>query len=225
MDLKDQSAYLERLLSLYDQKRKRFQLSFTLLMVGTVAFFFFVFFPYLTLLGNRADCLSQQVSCTQLETSILEDRFTEVTTSWGNIPISTAEVVVLFPLLVGGGFIATTAQLVGQMRLRQAIQQEVAALGAKIDVSLIAPVLLDPKHGMIDLMAGGSALVFPLLLGLYSINLILVRLGDLRHNLPYAQTGRFYLALYFLSGLLLLIGLARVAMQFAKFWRVTRRRQ
>jgi len=225
MDLKDQSAYLERLLSLYDEKRKRFQLSFTLLMVGTVAFFFFVFFPYLTLLGNRADCLSQQVSCTQLETSILEDRFTEVTTSWGNIPISTAEVVVLFPLLVGGGFIATTAQLVGQMRLRQAIQQEVAALGAKIDVSLIAPVLLDPKHGMIDLMAGGSALVFPLLLGLYSINLILVRLGDLRHNLPYAQTGRFYLALYFLSGLLLLIGLARVAMQFAKFWRVTRRRQ
>jgi len=62
MDLKDQSAYLERLLSLYDEKRKRFQVSFTLLMVGTVAFFFFVFFPYLTLLGNRADCLSRQVA-------------------------------------------------------------------------------------------------------------------------------------------------------------------
>ena len=160
MDLKDQSAYLERLLSLYDEKRKRFQVSFTLLMVGTVAFFFFVFFPYLTLLGNRADCLSRQVQCTQLETSILEDRFTEVTSSWGNIPISTAEVVVLFPLLVGGGFVATTSQLVGQMRLRQAIQQEATALGAKIDVSLIAPVLLDPKRGLIDLITGGSALFF-----------------------------------------------------------------
>jgi|GEM_PF-1503271 len=225
MDLKDQSAYLERLLSLYDEKRKRFQVSFTLLMVGTVAFFFFVFFPYLTLLGNRADCLSRQVQCTQLETSILEDRFTEVTSSWGNIPISTAEVVVLFPLLVGGGFVATTSQLVGQMRLRQAIQQEATALGAKIDVSLIAPVLLDPKRGLIDLITGGSALFFPVLLGFYSINLILVRLGDLRRNLPYAQAGRFYLVLYLLSVLLLLIGSARVVMQFATFWWVTRRRQ
>ena len=54
----------------------------------------------------------------------------------------------LFPLLVGGGFVATTSQLVGQMRLRQAIQQEATALGAKIDVSLIAPVLLDPKAGV-----------------------------------------------------------------------------
>ena len=224
MDVKDQSAYLERLLSLYDEKRKRFQLSFTLLMVGTVAFFFFVFFPYLTLLGNRADCMSQQVQCTQLETSILEDRFTEVTTSWGNIPISTAEVVVLFPLLVGGGFVAATSQLVSQMRLHQAIQQEVTALGANIDVSLIAPILLDPKRGLIDLIAGASALAFPALLGLYSINLILVRLGDLRRNLPYAQAGRFYLALYVLSVLLLLIGSARILMQFVTFWWVTRRR-
>ena len=184
-----------------------------------------MFFPYLTLLGNRADCLSRQVQCTQLETSILEDRFTEVTSSWGNIPISTAEVVVLFPLLVGGGFVATTSQLVGQMRLRQAIQQEATALGAKIDVSLIAPVLLDPKRGLIDLITGGSALFFPVLLGFYSINLILVRLGDLRRNLPYAQAGRFYLVLYLLSVLLLLIGSARVVMQFATFWWVTRRRQ
>lgn len=58
-----------------------------------------------------------------------------------------------------------------------------------IDVSLIAPVLLDPKGGIVDLVAGGSALFFPVLLGLYSINLILVRLADLRLNLPYAQGG------------------------------------
>lgn len=92
-----------------------------------------------------------------------------------------------------------------------------------IDVSLIAPVLLDPKGGIVDLVAGGSALFFPVLLGLYSINLILVRLADLRLNLPYAQGGRFYLALYFLSLLLLLIGSARVVMQFLMFWWVTKR--
>ena len=73
-------------------------------------------------------------------------------------------------------------------------------------------------------MAGGSALALPMLLGLFSINLILVRLADLRRNLPYAQVGQFYLALYVLSVLLLLMGSARVAMQFATFWWVTRRR-
>jgi hypothetical protein len=223
MDLQDQSAYLERLLSLYDEKRKRFQLSFTLLMVGTVAFFFFVFFPYLTLLGNRADCLSQQGQCTQLETSILEDRFTEVTTSWGNIPISTAEVVVLFPLMVGAGFMATSAQLVGLMRLRQAIQQEAKALGTAMDVTLVAPILLDPKRGWLDLMAGGAALGSPMLLGLYSINLIFVRLVDLRRNLPYAQAGRFYYGIYLLAVLLFVAGSIRVLMQFLTFWWITKR--
>lgn len=225
LDVKDQSAYLERLLSLYDEKRKRFQLSFTLLMVGAVAFFFFVFFPYLTLLGNRADCLSQQVPCTQLEASILEDRFTEVTTSWGNIPISTAEVVVLFPLMVGAGFMAVSAQLVGLMRLRQAIQQEAKALGIAMDVTLVAPVLLDPKRGLLDLIAGAGALGLPVLLGVYGINLIFVRLGDLQRNLPYSQASRFYYAVYLLAVLLFLLGSARVAVQFVTFWRATKREQ
>ncbi|HHP7245103.1 MAG TPA: hypothetical protein ACFE0H_10510 [Elainellaceae cyanobacterium] len=216
--MEDFSPYLQKLLALYDEKRKRFQWSFTVLMVGAIAFFFFVFFPYLTLLGNRADCLSQQAQCTQLETSILDDRFTEVTTSWGNIPISTSEVVVLFPMLIAVGVLAVSSQLITLMRLRKAIQTQGATLPSAIDVTLIAPILLDPKRGLIDVAAGAGAFMIPVLIGFYSINLIYVRLTDLRSALPYSQSVSFYHKLYLLSVIIILFSLARVGLAFIQFW-------
>lgn len=213
------SPYLEKLLALYDEKRKRFQWSFSLLLVGAIAFYFFVFLPYITLLGNRADCLSQQVQCTQLEASILDERFTEVTTSWGNIPISTSEVVVLFPLLVALGIWAVSSQLVTLMRLRKAIQMQGNDLGSTIDITLIAPILLDPHREWIDLAAGTAVFLVPAAIGLVSIHLVYGRFDDLVGALPYAQAAPFYHALYLLSMLIAGFGLAHTLLKFLQFWR------
>ena len=212
------SPYLEKLLALYDEKRKRFQWSFSLLLVGAIAFYFFVFLPYITLLGNRADCLSRQVQCTQLETSILDERFTEVTTSWGNIPISTSEVVVLFPLLVALGIWAVSSQLVTLTRLRQAIQLQGKDFGHAVDVTLIAPILLDPQRGWMDLAAGTVMFLAPAAIALISINLIYVRFSDLLTTLPYAQAAAFYHGLYVLCLTIVLFSLARAGLQFQQFW-------
>ncbi|NER78153.1 MAG: hypothetical protein F6K42_00975 [Leptolyngbya sp. SIO1D8] len=219
MSLSELTPYLQRLLDLYDEKRKRFQWSFSLLLVGAIAFFFLVFFPYMTLLGNLVACRSTQNECPPVESSILAERFTGVTTSWGNIPISTAEVVMLFPLLVAVGLAAVSAQLIGLMRLRLAIRKQLSSLDPQIDVPLIAPILLDPKRGILDLLAGGAALTFPPILGLFSTNLIFVRLSDLRQNLPYAQSTLFYNTLYTFSAILMLVSLARVALQLLQNYR------
>lgn len=217
MGFANESPYLERLLKLYDEKRRRFQLTFTLLWLGAFAFFFFVFFPYLTLLGNRADCQAQQMQCTQLETSILEERFTEVTTSWGNIPISTTEVVTLFPPMVAIGLLVAASQLVELMRLQQAIHRQLKSLNAPVEVTLIAPLLLDPHRRLLDWVVGGMAFLSPALLGLFSINLLAVRLTELRANLPYVQAPVFYQFIYGLSALMMGIACWRVAGQF---WQV-----
>ena len=213
------SPYLQRLLDLYDEKRKRFQWAFSVLLFGTIAFFFIVFFPYLTLLGNRAACLARQIQCTQLEASILDERFTEVTTSWGNIPISTAEIVVLFPLLIAASTAAVSTQLIGLMRLRSAIQSQVRELGSAVDVTLIAPILLDARRSPMDWMAGGATFILPVLISLFSINMIYVRIEALRNALPYIQSLVFYHQLYLASGVILFITVLRVSCEFLKTMR------
>lgn len=203
------TPYLDRLLALYAEKLKRFRLSLTLLLVATIAFFFLIFFPYMTLVGNQKDCQAKQGQCTQLEQSQLEDRFSEVTTSWGNIPISTAEVVIFFPAGVACGFIAVTAQLQGLLRLRQAISQQVNSLESPIDVTLIAPLLIDPKQSFLDQIPGGLTLLFPPLVVVYSVRLLLGRLPELKDKLPYIQSLSFYQKIYILSILLVMYGLLK----------------
>nr|CAO90929.1 unnamed protein product [Microcystis aeruginosa PCC 7806] len=74
------TAYLDRLLKLYEEKLNRFRLSLALLLVGTLVFFFLIFFPYITLLGNQEAC-RKNTQCTKPEKSKLEDRLSEITTS------------------------------------------------------------------------------------------------------------------------------------------------
>lgn len=217
MTTEDFSPYLQKLLALYDEKRKRFRWTLSLLLVGAIAFFFLIFFPYLTLLGNRADCLAKQALCTELETSILDSRFTEFTTSWGNIPVSTSEIVVLFPALLALGFLLVSSQLVNLMQLRKAIQQQATNYSTAIDVTLIAPILLDPKRALVDLIAGGCILLVPVFVGLFSINVIYVRIVDLRNALPYAPGPRYYHGLYVVSVVIFLSSLARVGLEFLRF--------
>lgn len=222
MSQSELSPYLQRLLELFDEKRKRFQWAFGLLLVGAIAFFFLVFFPYITLLGNRADCLAQQVTCTQLETSVLDERFTEVSTTWGNIPLSTAEVVVLFPFLIAVGTVAVLNQLVGLMRLRQGIQAQLADVETAIDVTLIAPLLIDPQRSLWEWIAGTLAMMTPIAIALFSINLIYGRLDELRNAVPYIQATIFYHNLYLLSLLTILFALARVGFAFFKATRYSK---
>lgn len=186
------TIYLDRLLKLYEEKLKKFRLSLTLLLVGTTVFFFLIFFPYMTLLGNREDCRVKQQQCTELKKSKLEERFSEVTTSWGKIPISTAEVTVLFPVGVACGFVTVVEQLQGLVRLRRAITQQIKALSNYMDVTLIAPLLIDPKHSFVDQISGGVTLILPFLIFIYSVTLILIRLEILKNKLPYFQNTRFY---------------------------------
>ncbi|CCI27674.1 hypothetical protein [Microcystis aeruginosa] len=122
------TAYLDRLLKLYEEKLHRFRLSLALLLVGTLVFFFLIFFPYITLLGNQEAC-RENPQCTKPEKSKLEDRLSEITTSWGKVPISTAEVTALFPVGVACGFVVVTAQLQGLTRLRRAITQQLGFFG------------------------------------------------------------------------------------------------
>lgn len=222
MPPEDFSPYFKKLLALYDEKRKRFRWGLTLLLLGAIAFFFLVFFPYLTLLGNRADCLAKQAQCTQLETSMLDNRFNEFTTSWGKIPVTTSEVVMLFPLILAVGFLIVSSQLVMLMRLRRAIQNQATAESSKFDEVLMAPIMLDPKGEWGDLLAGAGVLLVPIFMDLFSINLIYVRFQDLRNALPYIQSPFHYNLLYLASTGLLLIALGRVGFEFFRFARQSR---
>lgn len=209
-------SYLNKLLEIYDRKLKRFRFSMILLIVGTMSFFFLIFFPYMTLVGNRESCKIQQQQCTQLEESVLDNRFTEVTTNWGNIPISTAEVATLFPVVIAVGFTAAITQLQGLMRLRRAISQQAKTLNSEIDVTLIAPLLLDPKQGVIDQLSSSLILLFPIVVFSYSVSLIVYRLSVLKSNLPYSQSTEFYLLLYFLSACLGIYSLTKISFNFWK---------
>lgn len=82
-------------------------------------------------------------------------------------------------------------------------------MGKSIDVTLIAPILLDPQRGWVDLAAGTAAVLAPAAIALVSINLIYVRFSDLLTTLPYAQAASFYHSLYLLSVSIMLFGLAR----------------
>ena len=208
--------YFTRLLTLYEEKLKRFQLLLVLLLVSTVVFFFLIFFPYMTLLGNQEDCRVRQVQCTELEKSKLEERFSEVTTSWGNLPISTAEVTILFPVGISLGFFILTVQLQELIRLRRAVSQRLKAFSKQIDVTLIAPLLIDPKQSWIDQLSGGIVLLFPIFVFLYSVRLILMRLEILRYKLPYSQSTSFYYSIYLLSALLMFISLVRLVFSYVK---------
>jgi hypothetical protein len=208
------TTYLDRLLELFEEKLKRFRLSLTLLLIGTTAFFFLIFFPYMTLLGNRENCRVNQQSCTKLEKNKLDERFSEVTTNWGKIPISTAEVTVLFPLGVAFGFVNVVTQLPGLMRLRRAITQQVKALNNNMDVTIIAPLLIDPKQSAIDQISGGIVLILPFLVFLFSVNMILIRLETLRNKLPYIQNVRFYHSIYLLSALMATYSLVKLGYSF-----------
>jgi hypothetical protein len=201
------SAYLERLLNLYDETRRRFQVSFTLLLLGTLLFFFFVLIPYFTLLGNRLACQQQSVSCTQIEAALLNDRFSEVTTSWGNIPISTAEVVALSPLLGVVGVAAVTTQLLRLIRLRRAIAKQAHRENVALDTTLVAPVLVE-RRPSVEALLGLGAFLTPPLLCFYALRLIFLRRGLLRVELPYAQSAQFYGIIYALSIGLLGLSLA-----------------
>jgi hypothetical protein len=205
----DFSPYLVRLLNLYDEKRRRFQGFFALLLVGTLLFFFFVFIPYFTLLGNRLACQQQNAVCSQIEAALLNDRFSEVTTSWGNIPISTAEFVALAPLLMAVGFTAVTAQLLSLIRLRQAIEQQVQLEQIVVDTALIAPMMVELRPGA-EALPGLAAFLTPPLLCLYALRLIFLRRNLLRIELPYAQSAEYYLTVYALSLGLLGFSLVRL---------------
>ncbi|WP_286825502.1 hypothetical protein [Microcystis sp. LSC13-02] len=207
------TAYLDRLLKLYEEKLNRFRLSLALLLVGTLVFFFLIFFPYITLLGNQEAC-RENPQCTKPEKSKLEDRLSEITTSWGKVPISTAEVTALFPVGVACGFVVVTAQLQGLIRLRRAITQQLKASSNYIDVTLIAPLLIDPKSGWVDRIAGVTILLFPFCVFIYSSVKISTRLEVLKNKLPYIQSARFYYLIYFLSAFTAIYTLVRLSFLF-----------
>jgi hypothetical protein len=149
------TAYLDRLLKLYEEKLHRFRLSLALLLVGTLVFFFLIFFPYITLLGNQ-----------------------------------------------------------GLTRLRRAITQQLKASSNYIDVTLIAPLLIDPKSGWVDRMAGVTILLFPFCVFIYSSVKISTRLEVLKNKLPYIQSAGFYYLIYFLSAFTAIYTLVRLSFLF-----------
>ena len=185
------NAYLDRLLKVYEEKYKRFRLALTLLLIGTAVFFFLIFYPYITVIGNLQDCRLNQSQC-PIDSEIINKRIEELTTNWGKIPISTAEVVIFFPVAIAGGFAAVTSQLKELVRLRRALSLEVESLTNSMDITLIAPLLIDPKQSYSDQIAGVVTLLFPFFIFLYSVRLILFRIEIITNELPYLQSIKFY---------------------------------
>jgi len=125
-------------------------------------------------------------------------------------------VTVLFPVGVACGFTVVTAQLQGLTRLRLAITQQLKNCSNYIDVTLIAPLLIDPKHSWVDQMAGVIILLFPFCIFIFSSAKILTRLEVLRGKLPYIQDTKFYHLIYFLSASTAIYSLMRLS--FNIFW-------
>ncbi|MEM6254136.1 MAG: hypothetical protein AAF821_14560 [Cyanobacteria bacterium P01_D01_bin.156] len=209
--------YLDRLLTQYGEKLQRFRRSFTLLLVGTLVFFFLIFVPYITLIGNQADCPTSEPNCRQTQQLQVEQRVTEVTSNWGNIPVSTSELVIFFPTAVACGFIATTSQLNGLIRLRRAIDQQInSSEESCMDSTLLAPVLIDPKHSLFNQLVGALVISFPAAVVGYSINLLLRSLTSVKGKLPYFQAQSFYYGMYTLTAVLTLYGLAQIGLALVR---------
>ena len=209
------NAYLDRLLKVYEEKYKRFRLALTLLLIGTAVFFFLIFYPYITVIGNLQDCGLNQSQC-PIDSEIINKRIEELTTNWGKIPISTAEVVIFFPVAIAGGFAAVTAQLKELVRLRRALSLEVESLTNSMDITLIAPLLIDPKQHYSDQIAGVVTLLFPFFIFLYSVRLILFRIEIITNELPYLQSIKFYFLIYFWSTLLFIYSLVKTGFNIYK---------
>ncbi|MFM7791507.1 MAG: hypothetical protein ACKO90_26535, partial [Microcystis panniformis] len=96
-------------------------------------------------------------------------------------------------------------------RLRRAITQQLKASSNYMDVTLIAPLLIDPKSGWVDRMAGVTILLFPFCVFIYSSVKILTRLEVLKNKLPYIQAARFYYLIYFLSAFTAIYTLVRLS--------------
>ncbi|MGK7957396.1 MAG: pentapeptide repeat-containing protein [Crocosphaera sp.] len=223
------TTYLDKLLELYDIKRKQFRFLLASVLIGTTLFFFLIFFPFMTLIGNNLACLNSQQGdqvCNKIEEeSELKERFSEITSYWGKIPISTPEIVSLFPVGVAGFFTILVAELHSLFRLRPAISQEMQSLNNSFDVTLIAPLLIDPKMHFIDQITGILILLFPFILVLYSIILMLtspgynqsIRLEALIGQLPYSQNLAFYRLIYGISISLMVYSLIRIGFSFFYF--------
>ena len=209
------NAYLDRLLKVYEEKYKRFRLSLTLLLIGTAVFFFLIFYPYITVIGNLQDCELNQSQC-PIDSEIINKRIEELTTNWGKIPISTAEVVIFFPVAIAGGFAAVTSQLKELVRLRRALSLEVESLTNSMDITLIAPLLIDSKQHYSDQIAGVVTLLFPFFIFLYSVRLILFRIEIITNELPYLQSIKFYFLIYFWSTLLFIYSLVKTGFNIYK---------
>ena len=102
------------------------------------------------------------------------------------------------------------------MRIRRAITQEVKALSSHMDVTLIAPLLIDPKQSLVEQISGGMTLFFPALVFFYSVRIILIRLQILRNKLPYSQNTQFYYLIYFVSTLIGIYSLVKIGFYFYK---------
>ena len=209
------NAYLDRLLKVYEEKYKRFRLALTLLLIGAAVFFFLIFYPYITVIGNLQDCGLNQSQC-PIDSEIINKRIEELTTNWGKIPISTAEVVIFFPVAIAGGFAAVTAQLKELVRLRRALSLEVESLTNSMDITLIAPLLIDSKQHYSDQIAGVVTLLFPFFIFLYSVRLILFRIEIITNELPYLQSIKFYYLIYFWSTLLFNYSLVKTGFNIYK---------
>jgi hypothetical protein len=217
MNEADTNHYLNQLLTLYQEKLKRFRLTLSLLLAGTIIIFFLIFLPYMTLLGNREACQANQHQCTNLEESELNTRLSEIQTSWGNVPISTAEVTILFPAGIALGLVVSLAQLQGLTRLRRAINRELKSLEKAMDVTLITPLLIDPQQSGINQVSGIFVLSTPIVFFLYSLNILLPRLAVLKDELPYIQNLTFYHRLYFFSSLLIAFTLGKFIITFGRY--------
>ena len=209
------NAYLDRLLKAYEEKYKRFRLALTLLLIGAAVFFFLIFYPYITVIGNLQDCWLNQSQC-PIDSEIINKRIEELTTNWGKIPISTAEVVIFFPVAIAGGVAAVTSQLKELVRLRRALSLEVESLTNSMDITLIAPLLIDSKQHYSDQIAGVVTLLFPFIIFLYSVRLILFRIEIITNELPYLQSIKFYFLIYFWSTLLFICSLVKTGFNIYK---------
>lgn len=216
MSSTEKTVYLDRLLKVYEEKLKRFRWALALFLVGTTVFFFLIVYPYMTVIGNLEHCRLTQSECDENEYIEITERFEEFNTSWGSLPVSTPEVVIFFPVGIAGGYTIVASQMQGLVRLRRAIAQQIKSLAISMDVTLIAPLLIDTKQGLLDQMAGISTFLFPISVFHYSVRLILRQIEVIKSKPSYLQSEDFYKSLYLLSAILIIYSLVKTGLNIYK---------
>ena len=178
----------------------------------------------------QISALSAQVAAArEISASVTEQldhiaKFDQLATPVGNVPVTLLQIVLLFPPALAAGFLIVANSFGRLASLRQALfrlfarRDAAAEVADRTHIQVIAPLWLDRQDGVMALVMKWVVLLLPLVLMLASFYLVW-RAGTLAAQ-PYPPgspiSSAGYLAIYGLSVVLVLAGLAHISVSVSR---------